>query len=553
MKRTERRPTLPLTWRKAQALMDLADRFGSEVDAFVGRLLGGDFLRFPSDRALRDGLLGKGYTSPHGLPARMWKMALSRAWDVVSSYWASLAKKVMAYVARGQAEGRFSRGQAKYALWLLSDPRRVQALVTGRCPDPPPRIRLTAAEQRQVRNRLRRAIRRERGSLPAFRSRRVVELDPCMYRVFEHEGHQYIAIQTTERGQRLVLPLKGQASISGNIRLVLTGERLAEVHVTREVRLRPAGERGLPGLTEALDFGITEVATDSEGRRWGEGLGKSLKEMSAWLQEKGEKRGRLRGLVRKYRERGELAKASRIEAENLGRKKWARKRERFRGQLLAIVSQALRAFMRDARPGLLVVEDLSGLRGKFRSPDLSRTVSLWCRHALRERLAQLAWAHGVCLELANPALSSQTCPRCGFVHPGNRRGDTFQCLFCGHGDDADRVGAVNLRARVQDPAIARWTPPGRVREVLTERFLRRLEGWEFDFPPEAATLSVLGGSGFHLTVPGAARETGRTTGGGPRGRHAAAVGGPGEPDRGRQHHPGQSGCETPVDATSPPG
>jgi hypothetical protein len=70
---------------------------------------------------------------------------------------------------------------------------------------------------------------------------------------------------------------------------------------------------------------------------------------------------------------------------------------------------------------------------------------------------------------------SQTCPICGYVHRGNRRGDAFQCLHCGHADDADRVAAHNLKARYGDAQIFLWTPKGRVKAILLDRFRARLE------------------------------------------------------------------------------
>ena len=73
------------------------------------------------------------------------------------------------------------------------------------------------------------------------------------------------------------------------------------------------------------------------------------------------------------------------------------------------------------------------------------------------------------------AYTSQTCPACGLVEAKNRRGDMFQCLDCGYGEYADRVAAINLLARSDDPEVTRYTPYREVRSILLERFHRRLE------------------------------------------------------------------------------
>lgn len=82
-------------------------------------------------------------------------------------------------------------------------------------------------------------------------------------------------------------------------------------------------------------------------------------------------------------------------------------------------------------------------------------------------------AGGSCRQRVNPAYSSQTCPQCGYVHAGNRNGDKFVCLFCGWVGHSDRVGAHNLRNRMDDPDIALWMPKDRVRTVLLNRFSQR--------------------------------------------------------------------------------
>ena len=51
----------------------------------------------------------------------------------------------------------------------------------------------------------------------------------------------------------------------------------------------------------------------------------------------------------------------------------------------------------------------------------------------------------------------------------------FQCLDCGYGEYADRVAAINLLARSDDPEVTRYTPYREVRSILLERFHRRLE------------------------------------------------------------------------------
>ena len=48
----------------------------------------------------------------------------------------------------------------------------------------------------------------------------------------------------------------------------------------------------------------------------------------------------------------------------------------------------------------------------------------------------------------SPYLTSQECAHCGYIHPDNRkeRAD-FECLSCGHIDNADHNAALVIRKR----------------------------------------------------------------------------------------------------------
>jgi putative transposase len=48
----------------------------------------------------------------------------------------------------------------------------------------------------------------------------------------------------------------------------------------------------------------------------------------------------------------------------------------------------------------------------------------------------------------SPYLTSQECAHCGYIHRDNRKKQAdFECLRCGHGDNADRNAALVIRKR----------------------------------------------------------------------------------------------------------
>lgn len=78
------------------------------------------------------------------------------------------------------------------------------------------------------------------------------------------QGHvrQYVKIIGARKNSRIALPLSGASRVSGNIRVVLdTGEDRAFVHVPYVLPILGTASGG----EEAIDWGVTEVLTDSHG------------------------------------------------------------------------------------------------------------------------------------------------------------------------------------------------------------------------------------------------------------------------------------------------
>ena len=179
-------------------------------------------------------------------------------------------------------------------------------------------------------------------------------------------------------------------------------------------------------------------------------------------------------MAKKAETKGDPAKARRIRKFNLGRKKQIARQRRQRAEMERLINTAIRQVARQRQPKTVATEKLD-IRGKAQSKKISRRVSQWTRSILKERTEFLASVEGFHRQQVNPAYTSQTCPTCGLVHKDNRHGDAFQCLNCGHVNVADRVAAINLKARLFDSEITLWTPKERVKKILLDRFNARLE------------------------------------------------------------------------------
>jgi transposase len=426
----------------------------------------GNFARSGSERDRRDSLTAEGYSSPFVPTARLWRNAQKDAFETIDKYWSGMAEEVRG----GILKLGWTKEQQWYAFWLLKTPQRLNQLITGRAPMNE-QIELSLVQRKQVQNYLRRTVRKKIGRRPAVKTANSLTIDPNMYEVVQTPTGQAIRIATLVPNQRVYIPLKGVTELSGNLRVVLDRDkRRIFIHVQYEL---PKAEQ--PGAqARGVDIGITEVFVDDEGDKYGVELGPTLKAASEKLNGKGKRRNKLHAVRKKHSAKGDSQKAARIEKNNLGRKKQRAERKRLKTRINVIINTAINRLAGEKKMSVLAHEKLD-LRGPAQSKEISRRVSNYHRSSLKERLEFKASVIGFDRKQVNPAYTSQTCPKCGYLASANRSGDRFQCLNCGHAEQADRVGALNIKARSNDSEIKTWTPRTQIKTILQSRFKAGLE------------------------------------------------------------------------------
>lgn len=489
--RTVCRQTRALNPGKATALRAVVRAYAAEkrhwLDHFARREYRPLLLRH---RQVRDAALKSAYAPKSGLQARMWKLALVDAAQTWDKYWKALFAEV-----RSRVGGRkdFDAVDRHYAFWLLAGYGQFFACLDGLPPEPTFAVPLD--RRIRVMHYLQRQIRKWRGRSPRVRLARSAVFDANCYTEFEEKGTQYVKVMGLKPGKRIVVPLQGRVAISGNIRLVLDADGTAALHTG--FGLHPKANQSKEVV--ALDTGYTEAFVDTKGTAYGTGLGAVITQASDERHTKGQARNKLRVLAEKVA-RKHPAKARRIRKFNLGNAKWNRREGKARATLDRKINTGINEVIRTRQPGLMVTEDLRHAFTSDRPKQWNRRLSAWVRGTLQERMQFKASAEGFRHEQVNAAYSSQGCPQCDYVDKGNRKGDQFVCLHCGHEDQADRVGAVNTERRLTDREITRYTPYREVKAILQSRFQRRLEA-----RAGAARASVVAPA--CATVPGRTPET----------------------------------------------
>jgi IS605 OrfB family transposase len=93
----------------------------------------------------------------------------------------------------------------------------------------------------------------------------------------------------------------------------------------------------------------------------------------------------------------------------------------------------------------LVLEDLAGIRNKWRGRKLNKHIGSWPFGLFKMFLAYKAEALGKRVVVINPRYTSQKCNACGLIDKGNRHKSRFCCIHCGFRTHADLNAAMNIR------------------------------------------------------------------------------------------------------------
>lgn len=182
-----------------------------------------------------------------------------------------------------------------------------------------------------------------------------------------------------------------------------------------------------------VDLGRRDIATTSTGKSWS---GKQIQNIR-------DRYSKVRANVQSKRTRS----ARRLTKRLSGRER------RFQEWLNHNISQQL---VQEAKQtgAALAFEDLTNIRQslntKPRSKIERRRTNNWAFYQLRLFVEYKANIAGVLVVFVPPAYTSQTCSRCGHIHPvkgkSYRNGKVFKCGHCGFEHDADTNAANNIAA-----------------------------------------------------------------------------------------------------------
>ena len=174
-----------------------------------------------------------------------------------------------------------------------------------------------------------------------------------------------------------------------------------------------------------VDFGIVNIATDSEGEVFS---GSPVENKRIW-----------------YQERRKRLQKKKTKAAKRRLKKTSGKQHRFQTWVNHNISKHLVSKAKRTQSGI-AIEDLSGIREEVTARKGQRNrLHNWSFGQLRAFVSYKSLMEGVELFVVDPRNTSRTCPECGCVDKKNRKSqDRFSCIACGYSALADYIAARNI-------------------------------------------------------------------------------------------------------------
>ena len=171
-----------------------------------------------------------------------------------------------------------------------------------------------------------------------------------------------------------------------------------------------------------------------------------------------------------------------------------RKKRAYYNMLNHEIKQDVKTYMSCITHDALTVLELLDIKEFNKSRRLNGDLSAFARGRLQQKLmSELNW-HGYDYVEVPPDFTSQTCPICSYRNAENRstvNSKLFKCGCCGYEDDADHVGAVNIRNRAADRELLKLCKDAKSHKEMQSSLVRLLDDRHLDWQMKQLTTPIL--------------------------------------------------------------
>ena len=177
----------------------------------------------------------------------------------------------------------------------------------------------------------------------------------------------------------------------------------------------------------ALDLGLNNLFATNLGELYGRNFSKLLKKYNEIIT-----------ILAKNRQKQKLRTLS---------KRYKKLVNKIKSYLKNEINRTINNIVKNNKPKEIIVERLNFTSPKL-SKKLNRMLSNFGKKAIEEKFKSLKERYNIEITEVNPAYTSQTCSKCGYIDKKNRKSqEVFICGFCGKKQNADINASKNILAR----------------------------------------------------------------------------------------------------------
>lgn len=200
--------------------------------------------------------------------------------------------------------------------------------------------------------------------------------------------------------------------------------------------------------TVYIYIGSRNMFTLSNEHIYGEALEELTNPETERLANKNRERRKMYTAYMQSTEAGDRKKAVQIEANNLGKAKYDRQKERGRVRTTTFINSEINRMLRDEKPARIVItRPVTKNRTKIYAKSANRKLARNFNSYIRERLAYKCRIHSIELVEINSSHTGTVCFACGAK--GKRQGKQFACEGCGLTTTIALNSAKNIQQKYQ--------------------------------------------------------------------------------------------------------
>jgi len=242
--------------------------------------------------------------------------------------------------------------------------------------------------------------------------------------------------------KRVSIPLKDSRTFDRQIRVHIKENYVAlAVPVEAKIKKHPDYTN-----TVYIHIGYKDMFTLSNGNIYGEALGDIVTPETERLTRKNRERHRIRMFHKAEDGNGDPKKAGNIEANNLGKLKYDRQKEKKRHRTETFINTEINRMLKTEKPGKVVITKPVAVNRAFsKSKTANRMLSRSFYGYIRERLAYKCRVNSIELTEINSKGTGSRCSCCGAE--GKRQGFMFVCENCGMKTTVPLNSAKNIQIK----------------------------------------------------------------------------------------------------------